>query len=594
MIISCNAAINYARRYAQLALDEAQKCTDEKRKLELLQIAQNCVNVPEKGATSFYEACQSFWFVQQLLQIESSGHSISPGRFDQYMYPYYKKDLDSGKLTREFAQELIDCIFVKLNDLNKCRDGASAEGFAGYSLFQNMIVGGQNSEGIDVTNDLSFMCIDASHHVFLPAPSLSIRVWNGTPHDLMIKAAELTRTGIGLPAYYNDEVIIPSLMSRGVTLEDARDYNIIGCVEPQKAGKTDGWHDAAFFNVAKVFDIAIHGGKNRDGKQLGPVTKPMPEWKSMDDLYEAYETQIQYFVSKLVEADNAVDIAHRERAPLPFMSALVDDCIGRGKTVMEGGAIYNFTGPQAFGNVDTGDAIYCIKKHVFEDKDLTMQQIYDAMEHNFGAELGAGCYDGPFVKLSTDSAEPAAAAMESVSVSSEDSMESIINAVVQKILAEKGSNLSMSVDTKSEACTSCSDAQRAEYDRIRHILDATPCFGNDIDEVDMCARKATQVYSHEVEKYKNPRGGQYQAGCYPVSANVLFGKDVQALPDGRYSNAPLADGVSPRQGHDVKGPTAAGNSVAKLDQLNISNGTLYNQKFLPSAVAGDQLSLIHI
>lgn len=218
-----------------------------------------------------------------------------------------------------------------------------------------------------------------------------------------------------------------------------------------------------------------------------------------------------------------------------------------------------------------------------------MQQIYDAMEHNFGAELGAGCYDGPFVRLSTDSAEPAAAAMESVSVSSEDSMESIINAVVQKILAEKGSNLSMSVDTKSEACGSCcSDSQRAEYDRIRHILDATPCFGNDIDEVDMCARKATQVYSHEVEKYKNPRGGQYQAGCYPVSANVLFGKDVQALPDGRYSNAPLADGVSPRQGHDVKGPTAAGNSVAKLDQLNISNGTLYNQKFLPSAVAGDQ------
>lgn len=157
----------------------------------------------------------------------------------------------------------------------------------------------------------------------------------------------------------------------------------------------------------------------------------------MDDLYESYETQIEYFVSKLVEADNAVDIAHKERAPLPFMSALVDDCIGRGKTVMEGGAIYNFTGPQAFGNVDTGDAIYCIKKHVFEDKDLTMQQIYDAMEHNFGAELGAGCYDGPFVRLSTDSAEPAAAAMESVSVSSEDSMESIINAVVQKILAEK-------------------------------------------------------------------------------------------------------------------------------------------------------------
>ena len=588
IITVLSAAINFAKRYSDKAKEMAAVETNPTRKAELLQIAANCEKVPANGATNFYEACQSFIITQMILQVESSGHSESPGRFDQYMYPYLEKDLASGAITKDFAQELLDCVFVKLNDLNKVRDQISAQAFAGFQVFQNIGAGGQTEDGMDATNQLSYMMMETVAHLRLSAPSFSIRVWQGTPDEFLYRACELARLGTGVPAMYNDEAIIPALCNRGLTLADARNYCIIGCVEPQCPHKTDGWHDAAFFNVAKVFDIAIHGGKNRDGKQLGPVTKPMPEWKSMDDLYEAYETQIEYFVSKLVEADNAVDIAHKERAPLPFMSALVDDCIGRGKTVMEGGAIYNFTGPQAFGNVDTGDAIYCIKKHVFEDKDLTMQQIYDAMEHNFGAELGAGCYDGPFVRLSTDSAEPAAAAMESVSVSSEDSMESIINAVVQKILAEKGSNLSMSVDTKSEACTSCSDAQRAEYDRIRHILDATPCFGNDIDEVDMCARKATQVYSHEVEKYKNPRGGQYQAGCYPVSANVLFGKDVQALPDGRYSNAPLADGVSPRQGHDVKGPTAAGNSVAKLDQLNISNGTLYNQKFLPSAVAGDQ------
>lgn len=586
IITVLSAAINFAKRYSDKAKEMAAVETNPTRKAELLQIAANCEKVPANGATNFYEACQSFWFVQALVQIEANGHSISPGRFDQYMWPYLEAD---KSISKEFAQELIDCLFVLLNHVNKTRDDVSDQAFAGYAVFQNFGVGGQTEDGLDATNPVSYMCMDAAAHVKLPAPSFSVRIHNQTPDEFLLRACELARLGTGVPAMYNDEAIIPALCNRGLTLADARNYCIIGCVEPQCPHKTDGWHDAAFFNVAKVFDIAIHGGKNRDGKQLGPVTKPMPEWKSMDDLYESYETQIEYFVSKLVEADNAVDIAHKERAPLPFMSALVDDCIGRGKTVMEGGAIYNFTGPQAFGNVDTGDAIYCIKKHVFEDKDLTMQQIYDAMEHNFGAELGAGCYDGPFVRLSTDSAEPAAAAMESVSVSSEDSMESIINAVVQKILAEKGSNLSMSVDTKSEACGSCcSDSQRAEYDRIRHILDATPCFGNDIDEVDMCARKATQVYSHEVEKYKNPRGGQYQAGCYPVSANVLFGKDVQALPDGRYSNAPLADGVSPRQGHDVKGPTAAGNSVAKLDQLNISNGTLYNQKFLPSAVAGDQ------
>ena len=189
VILSCRAVCDYALRYSKLALELSDQEADPQRKQELLQISENCARVPAGGAASFYEACQSFWFVQMLLQTESSGHSISPGRFDQYMYPYYKADMEKGGLTREFAQELMDCIWVKLNDLNKVRDAASAEGFAGYSLFQNLIAGGQNSEGLDVTNDLSFMCIEASMHVRLPQPSLSVRVWNGTPHEFLIKAA---------------------------------------------------------------------------------------------------------------------------------------------------------------------------------------------------------------------------------------------------------------------------------------------------------------------------------------------------------------------------------------------------------------------
>ncbi len=241
VIRSCDAAVLYARRYADLAAKQATACADSTRKKELLKIAENCRKVPEHGAESFWEACQSFWFVQMLIQVESNGHSISPGRFDQYMYPYYKADMDAGRITPEFAQELIDCIWVKLNDLSKVRDAASAEGFAGYSSFQNLIVGGQNADGLDVTNDLSFMCLQASMHTQLPAPSLSVRIWNGSPHDFLIKAGELTRTGVGLPAYYNDEVIIPALLSRGLTLADARNYCIIGCVEPQCPGKTEGW-----------------------------------------------------------------------------------------------------------------------------------------------------------------------------------------------------------------------------------------------------------------------------------------------------------------------------------------------------------------
>ena len=218
VIESCEAVILYANRYAKLAREMAQKQKCAIRKAELEKIARNCERVPAHPATSFYEACQAFWFIQLLLQVESNGHSISPGRFDQYMYPYYKKDLDAGKITREQAQEYIDCIWVKLNDLTKVRDALSAAGFAGYGAFQNLIVGGQDINGLDATNDLSYMCLEASMHVPLPQPSISVRVWNGTPDSFMLKAGALTRIGTGLPAYYNDEVIIPSIMARGVSL----------------------------------------------------------------------------------------------------------------------------------------------------------------------------------------------------------------------------------------------------------------------------------------------------------------------------------------------------------------------------------------
>ena len=249
-----------------------------------------------------------------------------------------------------------------------------------------MIVGGQNSEGIDVTNDLSFMCIDASHHVFLPAPSLSIRVWNGTPHDLMIKAAELTRTGIGLPAYYNDEVIIPSLMSRGVTLEDARDYNIIGCVEPQKAGKTDGWHDAAFFNMCRPLELVFHNGKDK-GVQVGPQTGNVEDMDTFEKFYHAYKVQMEYMIKLLVNADNAIDMAHAERCPLPFLSSMIDDCMKSGKSVQEGGAVYNFTGPQGFGIANMADSLYAVKTLVYDEKKLSMKELKEALTTNYGHGL---------------------------------------------------------------------------------------------------------------------------------------------------------------------------------------------------------------
>ena len=557
VMISCDAAITYARRYAKLALEMAEKCSDPVRKKELLIIAQNCANVPEKGATGFYEACQSFWFVQQLLQIESSGHSISPGRFDQYMYPYYKKDLDSGKITREFAQELLDCIWVKLNDLNKCRDEESAKGFAGYSLFQNLIVGGQNKYGEDVTNDLSFMCIEASKQVFLPQPSLSIRVWNGSPHELLMKAADLTRTGIGLPAYYNDEVIIPALQNRGLTLEDAREYNIIGCVEPQKSGKTNGWHDAAFFNMCRPLELVFANGMYK-GVQVGIQTGDVTKMNTFDEFYDAYKKQMEYCISLMVNADNAIDVAHAERCPLPFLASMVDDCLTRGLTAEQGGAVYNFTGPQGFGIANMADSLYAIRKLVYEDKKVSMETYKEALAWNYDKGLDE--------KSVADMSEMILKGMQDAGMTVN---EDTAKAVLQTVMRLKPS-----------------DEQIQKFTELHDMIDEVPKFGNAIDDVDYFARDVAYTYTRPLQKYHNPRGGQFHAGLYPVSANVPLGGQTGATPDGRYAHTPVADGVSPSAGKDVNGPTAAATSVSRLDHFIVSNGTLFNQKFHPSALAG--------
>ena len=559
VIMSCAAVIGYAGRYAALAKQEAEACTDRKRKEELLQIASVCERVPARGAHSFHEACQSFWFIQQLLQMESSGHSISPGRFDQYMYPYYQKDMAEGKITRDEAQELVDCIWVKLNDLNKARDAASAEGFAGYSLFQNLIVGGQNENGEDVTNDLSFLCIWASAHVFLPQPSLSVRVWNCTPHELLVEAAKLTRTGIGLPAYYNDEVIIPSLMNRGLTLEDARTYNIIGCVEPQKAGKTEGWHDAAFFNMCRPLELVFSNGKDK-GEQVGLATGPVEQMGTFEEFYDAYKKQMEYCISLLVNADNAIDTAHADRCPLPFLSSMVDDCMKRGKTVQEGGAVYNFTGPQGFGIANVADSLYAVKKLVFEEKKVTLSEYKKALALNFGKGFD--------------------------SITVQEMTEEIIKELAKA--GQQPSQAQIAGIVKGIMNTEIPDKDRELCEKLLAMIDEIPKYGNDIEEVDSFAREVAYTYTKPLQNYRNPRGGIFQAGLYPVSANVPLGAQTGATPDGRLAHTPVADGVSPTAGRDIHGPTATANSVSKLDHGIASNGTLLNQKFHPSALSGDE------
>ena len=508
----CDAAIAFAERYAVKAEEMARNEKNPQVKHDLTQIAQTCRRVPANGAQNFYEALQSFWFVQLIIQIESNGHSISPGRFDMYMLPYYEKDIASKKLTREQALELVECLWVKFNEINKVRDEGSTKAFGGYPMFQNLIVGGQTADGRDSTNDLSYLCMEATENVRLPQPSLSIRFHQGTPQKFLIKASEVAALGLGMPAMYNDHVVIPALAARGVSLEDARDYDIIGCVEPQKGGKTEGWHDAAFFSLAKCFELALSDGADPKTQiQLGPHTGTLDTMATFEDVLVAYKKQIEYFVQLLILSDNCCDIAHGALCPLPFLSSMVEDCVVKGKSLQEGGAHYNFTGPQGVGVANVGDALAALKTVVYDTGTVDRKTLAAALRKNW----------------------------------------------------EGSENLRQT------------------------MLNKAPKFGNDDDVADELARLAARLYCQEVEKYTNARGGRFQAGLYPVSANVPLGTVVGALPDGRVGGTPLADGVSPVSGRDVRGPTAAAKSVAKLDHEIASNGTLFNQKFHPTALSGE-------
>jgi formate C-acetyltransferase len=318
-----------------------------------------------------------------------------------------------------------------------------------------------------------------------------------------------------MPAYYNDRFIIPALLSRGLTREDARDYGIIGCVEPQVGGKTEGWHDAAFFNMAKVMELALNDGVDPlTGKQLGPRSGDLTSFNSFADVMAAYKEQMEYFVKLLVVSDNAVDIAHGQRAPLPFLSCLVEDCIAKGKSLQEGGAHYNFTGPQGVGVGNVADSLTAIKKLVFEEKAVTLKQLKQGLATNFAG---------------------------------------------------------------------------LEMESLRQmLLNRAPKYGNDDSYADLVAHEGAFIYCKEVEKYTNPRNGKFQPGLYPVSANVPLGTVVGATPDGRKSGMALADGVSPVSGMDHAGPTASVKSVAHLDHVIASNGTLLNMKFHPNALKGDR------
>lgn len=498
-LLLLEASQRHILRYAALAEEMAERY-DEPRRQELLAIAANSRHNAQYKPKSFWQACQLFWYMNVILQYESNASSLSIGRFDQYMLPFYQASLSQGE-DAAFLKELLESLWVKCNDVVLLRSTSSARYFAGFPTGYTALLGGLTENGRSAVNVLSFLCLDAYQSIQLPQPNLGVRVNEFIDRPFLLKTAETIRLGTGIPQIFNDEVVVPAFLNRGVSLEDARDYAVVGCVELSIPGKTYGLHDIAMFNLLKVMEIAMQ--ENEGNTAL-----------SYAELLEHIRTKINHYIALMVEGSNICDIGHRDWAPVPLLSSFISDCLDNGRDITEGGARYNFSGVQGIGIANLSDSLHALKGLVFEQQRLSFDELLAVLKANFATPEG------------------------------------------ERVRA-----------------------------RLIHRFEK---YGNDIDEVDNISAELLRHYCKEVEKYRNPRGGQFTPGSYTVSAHVPLGAVVGATPDGRFAGEQLADGgLSPMLGQDMQGPTAVLKSVSKLDNYLLSNGTLLNVKFTPATLEGD-------
>jgi len=527
VIISCQALIQWARRYANLAKEKAKTEKDPRRKEELLKIADICRWVPENPARNFHEALQFITFVQLAVQIEDNGQGISLGRLDQFLWPYYKKDLAEGKITPEEAEELFQNMFIILETVERFRSWPDTDYFRGNPIFQNVTLGGVDPyTREDSSNELTYIILDAVANARTTQPTFYVRWHKKAPEEYKLKAAEVIRVGTGFPAVANDELYIKAMLRQGYSEEDAYNYCVISCAETGVQGLRGGRTGAAWYCLAKTLELTLYNGKDpRTGEQFHPNIngKDLSSFSNFEELWEAFCDQISYYLKIHVMLDNIIDKLWEEHLEEPLAAALgcPRTTLERGKALKQGGAKYDFSGNQTIGLANVANSLYAIKKLVFEDKKITGGQLLHALRTNFE-------------DMNTDPTGP----------------------------------------------------------EIQQMCLSLPKYGNDIDEVDMLARDSLEYVCKELLKYKNTRygrgpiGGTFQASTTTVSSNTPFGKITGALPDGRPAGKPLADGQSPMRGTDTKGPTAAVNSVSKLRNDLLCEGSLYNLKFRPEDLKG--------
>jgi len=388
ILIVVDAVEAYANRFADLAEKQAEH-EEADRKAELLEIARICRKVPMQPAETFQEALQSVWFLHVILQIESNGHSLSYGRLDQYCLPYYQKSIADG-MKEEKACELLENFWIRTFTVNKVRSWSHTKFSAGSPLYQNVTVGGQTIDGNDAVNELSCLILKTVARCHLPQPNLTVRYHNGLSDEFMKECIEVIKCGFGMPAFNNDEIIIPSFISLGVSKEDAYNYSAIGCVEVAVPGKW-GYRctGMSFLNFPKTLLIALNDGVDIDsGKRVSEGNGHFLDMQSMSDVMNAWDKLVREFTRHSVILDSCADMVLEQEVPDVLCSALTDDCIARGKTLKEGGAIYDFISGLQVGIANLADSLAAIKKCVYEDKSITRAELWDALSNNFAGEKG--------------------------------------------------------------------------------------------------------------------------------------------------------------------------------------------------------------
>ncbi|MDP4145017.1 MAG: formate C-acetyltransferase [Bacillota bacterium] len=371
-MIVMKAAKLHILRYSDLALSYAETEANEDRKNELLELSRISKKIAGEKPESFYEACQLFWYINVIAQYESNASSLSSGRFDQYMYRFYKNDLDKG-VSKEFLREILECLWIKMNDVVLIRSEDSAKYFAGFPTGYTIALGGLNSVGRSSVNELSLLCLDTYQDIRMPQPNLAVRINELIDRPFLNKTVETVRLGTGIPQIFNDEIVVPGFLNRGVSLEDARDYAIVGCVELSIPGKTYGLHDIALFNLLKTMEVTL--------KEL-----EYDENVSFELIIDKIKDKINHYVGLMAEGCNIVDLGHKEFAPTPLLSCFIDDCLSKGMDVTHGGAKYNFSGVQGIGIANLSDSLYALKKIVFEEKRISYKEFIKALDNNFEGE----------------------------------------------------------------------------------------------------------------------------------------------------------------------------------------------------------------